>query len=130
MSTVHVAVGVVINSEGAICIALRPEGKHLAGYWEFPGGKVEQGESVFKALQRELKEELAIDIHAAERLTEINFNYPEKTVCLDVHTVREFSGEAKGQEQQEVLWVRPEDLKNYRFPEANQAIIQAILQAE
>lgn len=129
MSIVHVAVGVVINAKGEICIALRPEGKHLAGYWEFPGGKVEANESVFTALQRELKEELGIDIRDAKPLTEINFQYPEKTVCLDVHTVTEFSGEAQGQEQQEIAWVWPEDLHNYRFPEANDAIIRAIHQA-
>lgn len=124
--TTHVAVGVIVNSKGEICIALRPEGKHLAGYWEFPGGKVESDESVQEALARELHEELAINVHGSSPLTKIHFEYPEKNVCLDVHWVKDFSGEAQGKEQQVIKWVSPESLSDYQFPEANVTIIKAI----
>ncbi len=123
---VHVAVGVIVNSQSEICIALRQEGKHLAGYWEFPGGKVEAHESVQEALVRELHEELAIDVLSSSPLTVIHFDYPGKTVCLDVHWVKEFGGEAQGNEKQKIKWVLPEDLSNYQFPEANVEIINAI----
>ena len=127
MKCVHVAVGVIVNSEGEVCIARRPEGKHLAGLWEFPGGKVEPDENVFNALQRELNEELAITINAAEPLIKIDFHYPEKSVCLDVHIVQDFSGVAHGREGQEVRWVKKDALEEYQFPEANVAILDAVL---
>lgn len=124
---VHVAVGVIVNDAGEVCIARRPEGKHLAGLWEFPGGKVEHGESVFEALKRELNEELAITIKGAAPLVKIDFQYPEKSVCLDVHIVQNFSGVAHGRESQEVRWVKKDKLQGYDFPEANEAILEALL---
>ncbi len=127
MDRVHVAVGVVINRGGDICIAKRPAGKHLAGYWEFPGGKVEAGESVFEALRRELREEISLAIHSAEALVTIEFAYPDKKVLLDVHAVRDFAGTARGRECQQVKWVAKNALREHRFPAANEAIIDAIL---
>lgn len=127
MKSVHVAVGVIQDSRGKICVAKRPDGKHLSGLWEFPGGKVELGESTFDALRRELHEELAIDINASEFLIKVDFEYPEKKVLLDVHVVTSFSGHARGCENQEVIWVEPNDLLSFTFPEANEPIIQAIL---
>ncbi|MFL0810598.1 MAG: 8-oxo-dGTP diphosphatase MutT [Agarilytica sp.] len=126
MDIVRVAVGVIINPQYQVCIALRPKGKHLAGYWEFPGGKIEQEESVGDALKRELFEELAIDVKSSEPFTDIHFEYPEKKVCLHVHLVREFGGEAKGQEFQEVRWVEISQLAEYQFPEANLTILKAL----
>jgi len=130
MSVVHVAVGVVFNSSGEICIAKRPQGKHLSGYWEFPGGKIESGESVFTALKRELEEEISISILHSQALTKIEFDYPDKQVLLDVHLVREFDGAATGREQQEVKWVSKKNLHEHRFPDANKPIIDAILALE
>ncbi len=130
MSFIHVAVGVIVNPKKEICISLRQKGQHLAGCWEFPGGKIEPDESTFQALKRELHEELGLDVLSSIPLITINFEYPEKHVCLDVHTVTEFSGEAIGKEKQEVRWVLPQDLKKYTFPEANKAIIDAILRVE
>lgn len=126
---VHVAVGIIQNDAGEICIALRPEGKHLEGFWEFPGGKVEVGESVQAALSRELLEELNLSIEHSRPFIEIRHKYPTKTVLLDVHVVDKFSGEAKGREGQEVRWVDKNELQNFQFPEANKTIIEAILQA-
>lgn len=127
MSIVHVAVGVIFDSEKKVCIAKRPDGKHLAGLWEFPGGKVEQDETVFEALKRELTEELSILIKASQELIQITHEYPTKKVLLDVHTIDDFSGLVMGNENQLVKWVSIAELANYQFPEANEEIIQSIL---
>lgn len=126
---VHVAVGVVFNSLGQILIARRHEGAHQGGLWEFPGGKVELGESVCEALFRELDEELGISIHTDRcvQLIEIQHSYSDKDVLLDVWLVSEFTGEAVGKEGQPLCWVTPDKLSEYQFPKANEAIIDAIL---
>lgn len=123
----HVAVGVIINADGQICIAKRPLGKPLAGLWEFPGGKVEAGESVFQALVRELDEELGILPLQSTPLIEIEHSYPEQTVLLDVHTIEQFDGEPQGREQQEVRWIQRAELRNFEFPAANKAIVDALI---
>ena len=124
---VHVAVAVIVNTQGQVLITRRPETAHQGGLWEFPGGKVEAGELVGAALKRELSEELGIELLACESLLEILHDYPDKSVLLDVWRVTAFSGEAYGREQQPVRWVTPESLRNYAFPQANRAIIQALL---
>jgi 8-oxo-dGTP diphosphatase len=123
---VHVAVGVILDKDGNILIAKRPEQTHQGGLWEFPGGKVEQGETLFAALQRELLEELAINIIATEPLIKVRHDYGDKVVLLDVHKVIEFSGEPQSNEGQPILWVSPIDLFQYKFPAANSPIITAI----
>jgi len=123
---VHVAVGVIVGEDGTILIAKRPDQSHQGGLWEFPGGKVEQGETLFSALQRELREELAIDIITTEPLIKIRHDYGDKIVLLDVHKVTGFSGVPKGNEGQPINWVAPENLHRYEFPAANRPIITAI----
>ncbi|MES2825817.1 MAG: Nudix family hydrolase [Pseudomonadota bacterium] len=123
---VHVAVGVILDKDGNILIAKRPEQTHQGGLWEFPGGKVEQGETLFAALRRELLEELAINISATEPLIKIRHDYGDKVVLLDVHKVIEFYGEPQSNEGQPILWVSPKDLFQYKFPAANRPIITAI----
>lgn len=125
-SMVHVAVGVIVNSNGNILIAKRPDNSHQGGLWEFPGGKVEPGESLFAALKRELYEELAIDVIATEPLIKIRHDYGDKQVLLDVHKVVEFSGQPLGNEGQPIQWVATADLHQYEFPAANRPIISAI----
>ncbi|MFA0812076.1 8-oxo-dGTP diphosphatase MutT [Microbulbifer epialgicus] len=129
-SVVHVAVGVVCRDDGKILIARRPDHLHMGGRWEFPGGKVESGESVQQALSRELLEEVAIEATDLKPLVEIRHEYPEKTVLLDTWQVTAFSGEAEGREGQETAWVAVDELDHYQFPDANQAIIEAIKAAE
>ena len=126
VKVVHVAVGVVINAQQQILIALRPEHAHQGGLWEFPGGKVERGESVQQALARELEEELGIQAVSFSPLTEIHHDYGDKQVHLDVWWVNQFEGIAEGREGQPLKWVSAEGLKNYSFPEANKPIIDAI----
>ena len=121
----HVAVGVIKNAEGYILISLRHISSHQGGLWEFPGGKVEEGESVQQALARELKEELGIVISSSTPLIKINHEYSDLKVLLDVWLVTDFSGEARGLEGQQIAWVAPDKLSTYHFPEANYPIISA-----
>lgn len=124
---VHVAVGVIINNDKRILIAKRSAIQHQGGMWEFPGGKVEAQETVTQALKRELLEEVGIDVIHTEPFMEIQFDYSDKAVLLDVHLVTEFQGNAKGLEGQEILWVAKNQLESYQFPEANMPILQKIL---
>ncbi|WP_250458538.1 8-oxo-dGTP diphosphatase MutT [Microbulbifer litoralis] len=127
---IHVAVGVVVREDGRILIARRPDHLHMGGRWEFPGGKVEEGETVQQALARELREEVALEVRQLQPLTEIRHDYPEKTVLLDTWWVTEFEGEAEGSEGQQVIWVAVDELENRRFPDANGPILEAIQSAK
>ncbi len=124
---VHVAVAVITNGSGEILIAKRPQHVHQGGLWEFPGGKVEEGENLQTALKRELYEELGVELIASQPLLEIHHDYSDKKVFLDVWRVTEFAGEAYGREQQPIRWVTVEALAEYDFPEANQPIINTLL---
>ncbi len=129
-SALHVAVGVVKNATGHILIALRHDTAHQGGLWEFPGGKVEAGESVEQALSRELKEELNISVQKMMPLIKVRHQYSDLKVLLDVWTVLDFSGDVTGSEGQRVEWVLPEQLPDYSFPEANYAIVSAVRLAD
>ncbi|WP_409525300.1 Nudix family hydrolase [Nitrincola sp. MINF-07-Sa-05] len=123
---IHVVAAVIVDAAGQILIARRPESKHQGGLWEFPGGKVEVGETPLDALQRELHEELGIDVNQARPLIQILHRYPDKSVKLDVWRVDGFSGEAHGKEGQPVCWVDEAELDEYAFPAANKPIITAL----
>lgn len=123
---VHVAVGVLVKPNGEILIAKRPQNVHQGGLWEFPGGKLEQGESTTTALSRELKEELNIDCQSFSPIIKIAHDYTDKSVLLDVQRVTNFNGEPCGNEGQPIRWVMPKDLHQYAFPVANHAIIRAL----
>lgn len=123
----HVAVGVVRDCSGKILIAKRPEHLHQGGLWEFPGGKVESGETVLQALRRELREEVGIEILTAKPLIKIDYRYPDRHVVLDVWHSREFDGEASSCEGQALQWVAPRRLWDFQFPAANRPIICAAL---
>ncbi len=131
---VHVAVGVILNSQQEILIALRPQHTHQGGLWEFPGGKVESDESVELALARELKEELGLIVQKCSPLIEVRHNYSDKSVLLDVWWVDSFTGlpedrSGKGREGQDIRWISARRLDNFTFPAANQPIIDAVQQA-
>jgi 8-oxo-dGTP diphosphatase len=127
MSVVHVAVGVVLDDEHRVLITRRASNSHQGGLWEFPGGKVEPGESVELALVRELHEELSINVGRTSSLLQVHHDYGDKRVLLDVHVVWEFEGVARGLEGQPMSWVAPEALAEHSFPAANVPIIEAIL---
>ncbi len=126
MEPVHVAVGVVLDDARRILITRRAADSHQGGLWEFPGGKVEDGEALHRALARELREELGIAIGRTSALLEVRHDYGDKAVRLDVHVVWEFSGEARALEGQPLAWVAAEELPGYRFPAANAPIVEAV----
>jgi 8-oxo-dGTP diphosphatase len=126
MKQVHVAVGVV-RRDNTFFICKRADHQHQGGKWEFPGGKVEAGESVEEALDRELQEEIGICITASSALIEIAHEYAEKRVLLSVLLVQKFSGEPFGKEGQIHRWADIGELNDIDFPDANAAIVAAIL---
>jgi 8-oxo-dGTP diphosphatase len=126
MSAVHVAVGVILDADRNVLITRRSAEVHQGSLWEFPGGKVEAGESLATALDRELQEELGIRIGRTSALLAVNHDYGDKSVLLDVHVVWDFSGEARGLEEQPLAWVSPEELPHYAFPAANVPIVEAV----
>ncbi|GFD66996.1 8-oxo-dGTP diphosphatase MutT [Alteromonas sp. KUL106] len=125
MKVVHVAVGVIARSD-EIFITLRPDNVHQGGKWEFPGGKVEEGETVLQALKRELAEEVGISVNHSEPVIVITHDYGDKQVKLDVHRVNDFIGEPHGKEGQASRWVNVKALDPADFPEANVPIIRAL----
>ena len=124
----HIAVGAIINPSAEVLIARRPPDVHQGGLWEFPGGKVEAGESVNEALQRELSEELAISVNfdTAQPLIQIRHDYPDRQVLLDVWRITEWHGKEVGREGQAICWAAIDTLSDYVFPAPNRPIIQAL----
>lgn len=122
---IQVVAGAVIRHE-QVLIARRPTHLHQGGLWEFPGGKVESGETLERALRRELREELGIEVTASRPLIRVRHAYPDKAVELDVYKVTAFSGEPEGREGQAVRWVAKQALTDYRFPAANRPIVSAV----
>ncbi|MDP2714771.1 8-oxo-dGTP diphosphatase MutT [Rheinheimera sp.] len=124
---IHVAVGVILQGQ-SILLALRSSKQHQGGKWEFPGGKVEAGETVAQALNRELQEEVAINVTQSSAFMQLEYAYPEKTVLLDIWLVTAFDGEPHGREGQPLRWVDIAELGSIEFPDANQPIVQRIQQ--
>jgi 8-oxo-dGTP diphosphatase len=123
---IHVAVGVVINPHKEILIAERPAHKYCPGLWEFPGGKIEQNESPFAALQREFQEEIGIQIISADAWFQIKHDYPDRQVLLEIWRVTEFQGKPHGAEGQLIRWIAASQLDQYQFPDGNVLILQKL----
>lgn len=126
MTTIQVAAGVIWKN-GRFLAARRPEGKPRAGYWEFPGGKQEQGESMEETLRRELREELGIACVSVEPWQTVSHAYPEMTVVLHFMHVTAFSGEPVPHDGQELRWVTPEEARELPFLPADEAVVAAII---
>ncbi|HSH97337.1 MAG: Nudix family hydrolase [Methylophilaceae bacterium] len=126
MQTVNAAVGVLRRADGQVLLAQRPEGKPWAGWWEFPGGKIEQGESALVALKRELHEELGIEVLVAYPWLTRSFDYPERQVKLHFFMVRDWSGEPEGCEGQVLSWQYPDGLNVSPMLPANAPILNAL----
>jgi 8-oxo-dGTP diphosphatase len=120
-----VAAGVILNESGQILIAQRPDHLHQGGLWEFPGGKLEAGETPRQALDRELQEELDIQVERASPLMTLRHDYPDRRVRLHVWRVERFSGTPQGLQGQPITWVSRSDLPGYEFPAANGPIVTA-----
>ncbi len=125
---IHVVAALIRHPDEVdkIFITQRKSGQHLENLWEFPGGKVEKGESPFHALKRELFEEVGIEVYSAQPFQSVHHRYPDKSILLDVWQVKSYSGQAHGRENQNCQWVSISELKNYEFPEADIPVLKAL----
>ena len=128
MKIVLVSAVALIDADGRVLLAQRPEGKSLAGLWEFPGGQVEPGESPEAALIRELHEEIGIDTHASclAPLTFASHSYPEFHLLMPLFACRRWQGTPQPREGQVLKWVRANDLRNYPMPPADLPLIPVL----
>jgi len=126
----HVVAGVLTDARGRMLLARRLEGRELAGLWEFPGGKVEPGETPEVALVRELGEELGIETEVGEPVICVPHATPRKRLQLDVRRIRRWQGTPKGCEGQALAWVQPEKLPCYDMPPADRPVVAALMQPE
>lgn len=124
METIDV-VAAVIEREGKILITRRPAGAHLAGLWEFPGGKPQAGESAAEALRREIEEELGAEVRVGERIDAVEWPYPDKLVRIAFFRCQ-VSGEPRPLEGQEMAWVAPAELPRYDFPPADATLVRRL----
>jgi 8-oxo-dGTP diphosphatase len=126
---VLVVAAALIDSDGRVLIAQRPEGKRLAGLWEFPGGKVDSGERPEAALVRELAEELHIDVEEAclAPLTFASHAYEDFHLLMPLYICRRWRGIVQACEGQALKWVRPQNLRDYPMPPADAPLIPALL---
>lgn len=122
----HVVAGVLRDTHGRVLIAQRPAGKHLAGMWEFPGGKCEDGELPIDALARELREELGVVVESARPLIAVPHDYPEQRILLDVWQVSAHSGIVLARESQPLAWAEIDDLARLPMPAADRPVITAL----
>jgi 8-oxo-dGTP diphosphatase len=120
-----VAAVALIDADGRVLLSKRPLAKQLGGLWEFPGGKVEQGERPESALIRELKEELAIDVAESclAPLTFASHAYEDFHLLMPLYVCRRWNGQAVGAEGQEIAWVKPLKLRDYPMPPADIPLI-------
>ncbi len=122
---VLVAACALIDADGRVLIAQRPQGRPMAGLWEFPGGKVEPGEQPEQSLIRELKEELGIVVkrECLAPLTFASHGYPDFHLLMPLYVCRRWEGIVAAREAQKLKWVRPNDLRNYPMPPADEPLI-------
>ena len=124
---IHVVVGILYNlTKDKVLITKRTGKQFLAGYWEFPGGKVENNEDSFTALRREFFEELGVNLKSAKGLMKISHDYSNKKVLLDVWEIDEWEGIPASLEGQEMIWSNKSSLFKYKFPEADKHIIKTL----
>ncbi len=122
----HVVAGILRDAHGRVLLAQRGEGRHLAGMWEFPGGKVDSGETPLQALVRELGEELGVVVSASRPLIVVEHQYPSRRILLDVHEVLAHTGEPRGMEGQALRWLRPDDMVELPMPDADRPVVKAL----
>lgn len=125
---IHVVAAAIEDARGHVLIAQRPTGKHMAGAWEFPGGKLESGEAPLEALARELHEELGIEVGSGPHrpVRRISHSYPDRDVLIDVWRVREFVGMPRGMDAQALRWCTPDELERAELLPADKPIVAAL----
>ena len=128
MKTLLVSAVALIDVDGRVLLAQRPEGKSMAGLWEFPGGKVEPGETPEAALIRELEEELGIDTWASclAPLTFASHGYEDFHLLMPLFACRKWNGQPQAREGQTLKWVRARDLRDYPMPPADLPLIPVL----
>ncbi len=128
LPVVTVVAVALLDADGRILLAQRPAGKHLGGLWEFPGGKVEDGETPEAALIRELAEELGVDIRASclAPLSFVSHSYESFHLLMPLYVCRQWRGKVTPQEGQKVAWVRAQHLRNYPMPPADEPLIPVL----
>ena len=129
MKIVSVVACALIDTDGRVLVAQRPEGKHLAGLWEFPGGKIEPGETPERSLIRELREELGIDTEASclAPLTFASHAYEDFHLLMLLYVCRRWKGTARPIEAAGLRWVRPRDLRELPMPPADLPLIPPLI---
>ncbi len=120
-----VAVGILVD-DGFALVARRRPGKHLEGSWEFPGGKVQPGETCERALRREIHEEIGVGFDTARELCRVEHRYDDRTVLLTFFLCTGIRGKPSGRESQEIRWVDAGELEELPTPEANRAVIRRL----
>lgn len=123
---IHVVAAAVIDRSERVLIAQRPLGKHLAGGWEFPGGKLEAGETRREGLARELREEIGITIREPRPLIRLRHSYPYGDVLLDIWVVRRYRGEPRGLDRQQLRWCTQDELASADLLPADRPIVAAL----
>ena len=126
---VLVAACALIDADGRVLLAQRPQGKAMEGLWVFPGGKIESGERPEETLIRELKEELGIDVNEAclAPLTFASHRYPDFHLLMPLYVCRRWEGEVTAREAQQVTWVRPNRLRDYAMPPADEPLVSHLM---
>jgi 8-oxo-dGTP diphosphatase len=125
-AAVRVVAAVLRDAAGRVLIAQRAPGKRMAGYWEFPGGKIAPGESSEQALTRELAEELGVALRRCHPLLQLRHDYPDRVVELEVFMVDDYGGEPQGLEAQALKWVAAAQLAAQALLPADRPIIEAL----
>ena len=129
MKIIHVVAAALVDGDGRVLLAQRPEGKSLAGMWEFPGGKLEPGESPEAALARELDEELGIVAEALAPFTFVSFAYPDFHLVMLLYWCRRWQGQPHGRDGQALRWERPGAMAALPMPPADVPLVEALIAA-
>ena len=122
----RVVAAALFDLHGRVLIAQRPEGKHMAGWWEFPGGKVGAGESDAQALVRELREELGVEVRPCDEVARLQHDYPDRTIDLVLIRATLLDGAPRGLDGQALKWVDCQSLGNERLLPADAPFIEAL----
>ncbi len=128
MKRTHIVAAIIFNAaKSQVYITKRPDHVHKGGLWEFPGGKVEPGESIEQAMCRELEEEVGILVTGQSVFEHLEFDYSDKALVFDFIVVSEFENEPYGKEGQQGKWVDVQRLAEHSFPEANMSIVKRVI---
>lgn len=127
LPVIHVVAGALLDMQGRVLIAQRPAGKHMAGGWEFPGGKLQVDEAPLDGLRRELVEELGVTVQRADWLVSCEHDYPDRRVLLELWTVTAFDGPPQSLDGQALRWVKLSDLDSAGLLPADGPLVIALL---